>query len=134
MILGYTIKTAKSIAFKKFQKQVFCRIQIGIFRSIVTKIARVGILSKSWDLVGHFFEGSPLALAQSGSPTHPHSQEGNVSSPSLVFHLVNCSDNHGLFVVVKVVDHVLCMLKELIQVVCDWATNVSLTMKPEIAC
>ena len=61
--LGYTIKTAKSIAFKKFQKQVFCRIQIGIFRSIVTKIARVGILSKSWDLVGHFFEGSPLALA-----------------------------------------------------------------------
>ena len=33
------------------------------------------------------------------SPTHSN------ACPSLVFHLVSCSDNHGLLVVVEVVDH-----------------------------
>ena len=54
------------------------------------------------------------------SPTH-----GN-ASPSLLFHLEHCSDNHGLLVVVDIVDHFLCMLKELIQVIWHRAINLSL--------
>ena len=39
------------------------------------------------------------------SPTHSN------ASPGLVFHLQNWSDNHGLLVVVDIVDHVLCVLE-----------------------
>ena len=51
------------------------------------------------------------------SPTHSN------ASPGLVSHLEDCSHNHGLLVVVDIVDHVLCMLKELIQVIWHGAIN-----------
>ena len=51
------------------------------------------------------------------SPTHSN------ASPGLIFHLEDCSHNHGLLVVVDIVDHVLCMLKELIQVIWHGAIN-----------
>ena len=71
---------------------------------------KYAIYCSNTDTISHF---PPFK----NSPTHSN------ASPGLVFHLEHCSHNHGLLVVVDIVDHVLCMLKELIQVIWHGAIN-----------